>query len=100
MNGQEISLKIGNLYPYDGAMNGRPDWAVKAARGVIADLQDRRGTKKIFEKVDEDIRSEIVASLAEIIRLAYKQYAKEYPAVRGVGESNGAVAEVGEGGGS
>lgn len=48
------------------------DWALYAARGVIANLRDRRGIKHGFERIDEEIRSEIVQSLAMIIRAAYE----------------------------
>ena len=74
MNGAEISLKVGNLYPYDDPQDSapdEPDWTVKASRGVIADLQDRQDIKHGFEDVDCYIRAEIVVRLAEIIRLAY-----------------------------
>lgn len=46
------------------------DWAIAAARGVIANLQDRRSIKHGFDEIDEDVRSELVASLAAIIRRA------------------------------
>jgi hypothetical protein len=73
MNGAQISYRIGNLYPYDDTQDGVPDphWTVMAARGVLADLQDRQGIKHGFVNVDCDIRAEIVARLAEIILLAY-----------------------------
>ncbi len=74
-------LDHGNLFPFDAPdewWNGseplRPhpggDWAVRAARGVIADLQDRRGIKHELEDLDEDVRKNIVESLASIIRVA------------------------------
>lgn len=44
------------------------DWAHAAARGVLADLLDRKGIKHGFTDVEEDTRVEIVQSLAEIIR--------------------------------
>lgn len=75
-------LKHGNDFPLDApdawwegdATNPPPpkDWAHAAARGVIADLQDRRGIKHELERgnLDEDIRAEIVDALAAIIREA------------------------------
>lgn len=73
-------LERGATYPYDasdewwngGALNPPPatDWAHAAARGVLADLQDRRGVKNGFVDIDEDVRAEMVRSLAEIIRTA------------------------------
>ena len=53
-------------YPYDE--REAADWAQLAAQAVIADLQDRRGIKRGFEGVDEDVRIEIVQTLAAIIR--------------------------------
>ncbi|MFN7817836.1 MAG: hypothetical protein ACK5OQ_16525 [Burkholderiales bacterium] len=49
------------------------DWAHAAARGVLADLSDRRGIKWELEKVDHEVRAEMTESLAEIIRLAHKE---------------------------
>ena len=82
MSVPELTLKHGNKYPYDapdswwhGSGENPPeatDWAHSAARGILADLNDRRGIKRGFEDLDEDIRQEIVASLASIIRAARK----------------------------
>lgn len=46
------------------------DWAVFAARGVIENLRDRRSIKQGFNDIAEDVRLEIVTSLAAIIRRA------------------------------
>lgn len=80
MNIAKHTLEHGAEFPYDAddkwwRGNGKnpppaKDWAVSAARGVLADLNDRRGIKHGFEGVGEDVRAEIVESLAEIIRLA------------------------------
>jgi len=70
------TLEQGDQFPYDSedgyGTNALPpvDWAHRAARGVIAALQDRRGIKRGFDDIDEDVRMEIVSSLAEIIRQA------------------------------
>ena len=76
----EHTLKRGSEYPYDapdkwwdGDGENPPtplDWAHHAARGVLADLNDRGGIKHGFANIDEDIRAEIVQSLATIIRIA------------------------------
>lgn len=78
----EIENRIdhGARFPYDapddytGAPDDTPppptDWAHAAARGCIADLRDRRGIKWGFDDIDEEIRSEIVSTLAAIIRYA------------------------------
>lgn len=78
----ERDLKRGTLYPYDGK---RPeqDWAHRAARGIAADLCDRRGIKWEMEKVDADVsededqatRREIVDAHAAIIRAAWNSRA-------------------------
>ena len=69
----------GAEFPYDGKdQKGSEihpaipatDWAHAAARGVLADLCDRRGIKWELAKVDEETRIELTASMAEIIRLA------------------------------
>ena len=79
------SLRLGELYPYDAPkswwdsdstvrpkLQGDGDWSFRAARGVIEDLCDRRGIKNGFEDIPDDIRVDIVAALAEIIREAEK----------------------------
>ena len=72
------TLTRGTNYPYDApddwTFDDGPlpasDWAHVAARGVIADLCDRGGIKHGFNNIDEEIRVEIVSSLASIIRAA------------------------------
>lgn len=79
MGEARFRLQHGAQFPYDASdawweRSGRPprakDWAHRAARGIIADLKDRRAIKWGFDNVDEDVRREIVATLAEIIREA------------------------------
>lgn len=82
-----VSLQHGEKYPLDapdawwkGPAGQAPplakDWAHLAARGVIADLQDRGGIKQqLTQEIDEDTRVEIINSLAEIIREA-KNYCR------------------------
>lgn len=76
---EEASFYLGHgaRFPYDApdgcethSLPPPADWAHAAARGVLADLRDRRDIKRGFERVDEDVRKEIVESLAAIIRLA------------------------------
>ncbi|CUW88541.1 MULTISPECIES: hypothetical protein [Rhizobium/Agrobacterium group] len=82
-----VRLKHGNMFPYDDLSHWDDrgeyvevppgpsvDWAHYAARGVIADLTDRRGIKHGFGDVDADVRQKIVASLAAIIRAAPKAF--------------------------
>lgn len=76
----KISMSLGAEYPYDVSdawwdiddeVPPPPDdWAHSAARGVLADLQSRGAIKQVLEGIDENIRKEIVASVAEIIRVA------------------------------
>lgn len=75
-------LEHGAKFPYDGGADfwedrvptppPATDWAHAAARGVLADLLDRRGIKWALEDdaIEYDTRVEIVQSLAAIIRLA------------------------------
>lgn len=78
----KITLELGNEFPYDApdkwrSDSGAPlpavDQAHAAARGILHDLQDRKGIKNGFAGIDQDTRKEIVDSLAEIIRQAYGQ---------------------------
>ena len=62
-------LEHGAKFPYDGD-GPAIDWAHAAARGVLADLCDRRGVKHELREVDDDVRVELVASIAAIIRAA------------------------------
>jgi hypothetical protein len=62
-------LEHGAKFPYDGD-GPAIDWAHAAARGVLADLCDRRGVKHELREVDDDVRVELVASVAAIIRAA------------------------------
>lgn len=76
-------LAHGNKFPYDapdgwweggtGTPPSSVDWAHAAARGVIADLKDRHTIKRGFSDVDEEIRIELVNTLAEIIREAKRE---------------------------
>ncbi len=79
----ENRLLSGERFPFDAtdawwASDGSVpspsvDWAHAAARGVLADLTDRRGIKRGFHGIDEDVRKGIVESLAEIIRVAKRE---------------------------
>ena len=85
MSDATFALKQGACFPYDAPdswwrepnsiINPPPptDWAHAAARGVLADLTDRRDIKHGFDGIDEEVRSELVKSLSEIIREAHKQ---------------------------
>jgi hypothetical protein len=75
-------LEYGAKHPYDGGADywedlaptppPATDWAHAAARGVLADLLDRRGIKWALddEQIDHETRAEIVQSIAAIIRMA------------------------------
>jgi hypothetical protein len=75
-------LQQGERYPYDATDEWKDtnhdddappaeDWAHAAARGIIADLTDRRSIKRGFENVDEEVRQDIVAAIRRIILLAH-----------------------------
>jgi len=71
------SLLKGAKYPYDapdGTSGGEgppaADWAHAAARGILYDLNDRRGIRDGFHRVGAEARAEIVSDLADIIRVA------------------------------
>ncbi|RMT37171.1 hypothetical protein ALP50_200248 [Pseudomonas syringae pv. spinaceae] len=68
------SLEMGAEFPYDDSDTPSPavDWAHAAARGVLADLGDRRGVGQELEQVDDETRVELVQAVAEIIRLAHQ----------------------------
>jgi len=80
------ALDTGAGWPYDSPEGWRDengdepppfsvDWAHAAARGVLADLNDRSGINRGFREVDAEVRAEIVASLSDIIREADRQRA-------------------------
>jgi hypothetical protein len=65
----------GDRYAYDAPDDAEIapppiDWAHRAARGIICNLTDRKAIKRGFEEIDEEIRVEIVDSMADIIRAA------------------------------
>ena len=75
------ALAMGAEYPFDaraewdehGDRVSPPppvDWAHAAARGVIADMSDRRGLRDLLDSVQRDVRVNIVQSIADIIRSA------------------------------
>ena|ERR1019366_10032770 len=78
------TLAHGAKFPYDASEDWyesddtrspppATDWAHAAARGVVADLTDRRGIKNGFDDVDDETKVEIISTMAEIIRLAHEQ---------------------------
>ena len=75
------ALRHGAEHPYDAPDTWREkdaaepppmavDWAHAAARGILADLNGRRGIKWELAEVEEETRVELTASLAAIIRIA------------------------------
>jgi hypothetical protein len=81
-------LTSGRNVPFDGHFPGdgedlvKPeagDWALKAARGIIRDFDDRGASfNEAFhpERVDEETRIEIVDVMAAIMREALRQATK------------------------
>jgi len=68
-------LRYGAERPYESEDNPTPapDWAHAAARGVMYDFSDRRGIRQAFDSIDDDVRLEIVETMADIIREAAMQ---------------------------
>lgn len=77
-------IEHGNKYPFDasdawwkGEDETLPEnfeaWQYRAARGVIANMQDRAGIKHELGGISEDTRREIIESIASIIYAAYEQ---------------------------
>lgn len=71
MTDAKWTLNFGQEFPYHG--RSAEDTAERAALGVLADLCDRKGIKHQLDDIDDDIRDEIVESLAAIIRTAYAE---------------------------
>ena len=73
MTNADRSLNTGAKYPYDHDDRGDAlpsiDPAHATARGILADLSDRRGIKCELDNVDYITRVELVESLAAIIRV-------------------------------
>lgn len=68
-----VCLRQGTERPYDYTRRGASvDWAHTAARGVVANLLDRRGIKTMLELTDARVRVEIIDDLADVIREAAK----------------------------
>jgi hypothetical protein len=70
-------INHGASFPFDcwdGAGNCTPtpatNWAHAAARGIFADLTDRRDIKTVLYDIDQDVQAEMVQSITEIILTA------------------------------
>lgn len=68
MTHPERTLAASAKYPY--AQVEAPDWAMRAALAIAYDLCDRRGIKHEMTAIDEDVRLDLVAAHADIIRAA------------------------------
>lgn len=71
-------LEHGRRFPFDTNLRESPavDWAHAAARGIVADLSDRKGIQEGFEYLLPDVRREIVETPAQLIRNALAQHAE------------------------
>lgn len=90
VDGAKISLNHGLQYPYDASddwwfndetTSERPTterWSVAAARAIIANLLGRRGIKQELrtDRIDEDVRVEIIQTIALIIDVAPEWWAE------------------------
>jgi hypothetical protein len=81
------SLISGDRFPFDASDEWldsetetspprAKDYAHRAARGIIANLRDRRSIKNGFNMVDEEVRVLIVETIAAIIREANPDLAR------------------------
>lgn len=62
-------IAMGAKNPYD-AREQTGDWARAAALGIFANFSDRRGIRHELDDIDDDVRAELVDTVAEIIRAA------------------------------
>lgn len=80
-NKAQQSINHGAEFPYDaghefwdGSHPRVPppatSWAHAAARGIFADLTDRRGLKNLLASISREVASEMVQSVTEIILTA------------------------------
>ena len=46
------------------------DWAHAAARGIATNLRERTGIQEGFQGLSEEVRLDLIAEIAQIIRLA------------------------------
>lgn len=54
-------------------MASKKQWWNVAAKRIMDDLSDRRGIRQELDNVDDDIKKEILATHAEIIRQAAEE---------------------------
>ena len=66
----KVQLEYGNLHPLDESAGESADSAHSAARGIVALLQDDPDMAVLLEVMDEAMRAEFVAGMADIIRTA------------------------------
>jgi hypothetical protein len=79
------ALRYGAQVPFDCEITGDPDefkpprvkdWAVRAARGVCAELQGRAGMKEIMGNIYPTQARDLVQVIAAIIREADRRRKK------------------------
>jgi hypothetical protein len=66
----KVNLEFGNLHPLDEGAGESSDFAHSAARGIAAMLQDNPDMAALLEAMDESMRAEMIAGMADIIREA------------------------------
>lgn len=66
MKDPQWNIEHGIKFAYNGRQPADRYEAI--VLGILADLNDRRGIKSKFGQVDDDVREEIVTSLAAIVR--------------------------------
>jgi hypothetical protein len=74
----KFALEGGERYPYAEGFVVK-DWADRAALAIAYDLCDRRGIKHEMRDVDNDVRLDLLAAHAAIIRAASKATGEPQP---------------------
>ena len=70
MSTATVNLEYGSLHPFDASAGESADSAHMAARGIVALLQDNPDMTALLDAMDETMRAEFVAGMADIIRAA------------------------------
>lgn len=78
LHGDEFPFDAHDSWWYNGDEDKGPppapfDWAHRAARGIIAELKERRGIKGGFTDLEEKVRVELVQKIARIIGAAFAE---------------------------
>lgn len=70
MANASVNIEYGNLHPFDASAGDSTDWMHMAARGIIADMQDRPELASALDGMDDAARTEFVSAMMDIIQEA------------------------------